>query len=268
MKKIGIIADSPVSDHDETRKIQTINIFLQCRPEGQMVQGVPGESFNGYGNAGIIHEKPHLNNREFPLFFTDAHLALSLFDDVTFFIQNILVGFTDLKIEVCHIIIDDLRGTASLFHQVGVDAPDDLIFMVCDKTESIINVVRVKVTQDRFVVIPVLADGCTFRSRIEEASENEQFRKAIDIILQFRESFVGGEERIQTQFLQDPFHEDMGKELWMAKTVGAALVDGEPVGLCLVFTVAIRFEFWNKRGPGFKRSFQALYIVGLSIIKP
>ena len=40
------------------------------------------------------------------------------------------------------------------------------------------------------ILIPVLADGCRFGSRIEKAAENQEFREAVNIILKFCKSFI------------------------------------------------------------------------------
>ena len=54
----------------------------------------------------------------------------------------------------------------------------------------------------------------------------------------------------------------------MPKTVGTALVYGEMISFSSFFPFAIGEEVRDEGGAGFKRSFQALYIVGLPIIKP
>ena len=53
--------------------------FFQGRTERQVVKGVAGESFNGNGDAGVIHKKPHLDDGKPALFFADPHLALPFF---------------------------------------------------------------------------------------------------------------------------------------------------------------------------------------------
>ncbi len=77
----------------------------------------------------VVYEQPHLDNGKLALFLADAHLAQSSFYDISFFIQDILIRRSDLEIEVCYIIIDDLRGAACLFYKVCVDAADDFVFI-------------------------------------------------------------------------------------------------------------------------------------------
>ena len=79
MKKILVITDSAVCNHDKAGKIQSVNVFFQGRTERQVVKGVAGESFNGNGDAGVIHKKPHLDDGKPAFFFADPHLALPFF---------------------------------------------------------------------------------------------------------------------------------------------------------------------------------------------
>lgn len=92
----------------------------------------------------------------------DAHLALSLFHYISIFIKDIPVRPADLKIEVGHVIINDLRGAAGFSDKVCVDPSDDLVFVVMDKVQGVKDIVRVVLREDRFKIILILADGGGF----------------------------------------------------------------------------------------------------------
>ena len=153
MKEVWVIADTPVRDEDKTGKIQAVDILFQTFSQGQVVQGVAGEGLDGDGDALIVHEQPHLNNGEFAFFLADAHPAQSFFQDISLFIQDILIRRSDLEIEVCYIIIDDLRGAACLFYKVCVDAADDFVFIGKKEVQGVENIVRVMGSKDRLIVI-------------------------------------------------------------------------------------------------------------------
>ena len=124
-----------------------------------MVKGIAGEGFDRDRNPLVVHEQPHLDNGKLALFLADAHLAQSFFYDVSFFIQDILIRRSDLEIEVCYIIIDDLRGAAGLFYKVSVDAADDFVFIGKEEVQGIEDIVRVVWAKDRLIVIFILPNS-------------------------------------------------------------------------------------------------------------
>ena len=121
-----------------------------------MVKGIAGEGFDRDRNPLVVHEQPHLDNGKLALFLADAHLARSFFYDVSFFIQDILIRRSDLEIEVCYIIIDDLRGAACLFYKVCVDAADDFVFIGKKEIQGVEDIIRVMGSKDRLIVIFIL----------------------------------------------------------------------------------------------------------------
>ena len=157
MKEVWVIADTPVRDEDKTGKIQAVDILFQTFSQGQVVQGVARESLNGNGNAVIIHEQPHLDDGKLAFFLAYAHLAEAFFQDTAFFVQNILIRFPDLKVEVSHIVINDLRRAVRFFNKVCVDTADDPVFIVGDEIQGIKDVIRIMGAKDRFKVILILA---------------------------------------------------------------------------------------------------------------
>ena len=65
VQKILIITDPAVRDHDKAGKIQSVDVLFQGRAECEVVKRVSGEGFDGNGDTGIIHKKPHLDDRKF-----------------------------------------------------------------------------------------------------------------------------------------------------------------------------------------------------------
>ncbi len=166
MEQVRAAADPPVTNQDKAGKFQAVDILFQRRTQGQMVQGISREGFDGNGNPAVIHKESHLDDRELALFLADAHFALSFFDYVSLPVKDIVIRPVDLKIEIGHIIINDLRGTSGFFDKVRIDPADDLILIVIDKVQGIKNIVRVVLCEDRFKIIPVLPDRGGFGGRI------------------------------------------------------------------------------------------------------
>lgn len=110
----------PVSDQDEAGKIQVIHVLFLGRTQGKMIQSVSRERFYRNGDAIIIHEETHLDDRKFAFFFTDAHFSEPFFKHISLGIQDIIIGIFNLKIEVCHIIIDDLWGAVGFFNKICI----------------------------------------------------------------------------------------------------------------------------------------------------
>ena len=157
MEKVRITTDPPVRDEDEAGEAHAVDVVLQGPPQSQVIQGVAGEGLDGDGDALIVHEQSHLDNGELPFLLADAVLALSLLQDVPFFIQDVLIRLPDLEIKVGHIIINDVRGTAGLFYKVCVDAADYLIFIGKKEVQGIKYIVRVVGAEDRLIIVLVLA---------------------------------------------------------------------------------------------------------------
>ena len=127
-----------------------------------MVQGVSREGFDGNGDPAVIHKESHLDDREFAFFFADAHFPQPFFDYISILVKDIVIRPGHLKIEVGHIIINDLGGTAGFFDKVRIDPADNFILIVIDKVQGIKNIVRVVLREDRFKIIPVLPDSGGF----------------------------------------------------------------------------------------------------------
>ena len=71
--------------------------------------------------------------------------TLAFFYEIPIFIESIFIGLPDLEIEVCDIIIDDLRGTVRLFYQIGIDPADDFIFVIRNEVQGVVNIVRIEI---------------------------------------------------------------------------------------------------------------------------
>lgn len=97
--------------------------------------------------------------------------------------------------------------------------------------------------------------------------EKEQLCKAVDIVLQLCEAFIGREEGIKPQLFKDVFQEHMGEEPGMAETVRAALLYGEAVVFCLSCGMAVGFKSRDQGGSCLKGFLEALHIAGLPVIK-
>ena len=107
----------------------------------------------------------------------------------------------DLKIKVCHIIIDEFWRPSGFFDQIGIDAPDDFVLVGSNTIQGIVNIVRIEpFIKNGFVIIAVLSYRGRFGSRIKESAKDKKFGKAIDIVFQFGKSLIGRKERIQPQF--------------------------------------------------------------------
>ena len=202
-----------------------------------------------------------------PFFLADAILPLPLFNKVPLFIQDIFIRILYFIIEVCDIIIDDFRGTTRLFNKVCIDSSDNLVFVIRNERERIVNIIRIKVFQDRLIIIIILTDSGTFGSRVQEPAKNQEFGKAIDIVLYFSKSLIGREEVAQAEFFQDPLQQKMAEKLRVAEAVRAAFTNGKAICFNRVFRRTIRKERRNKGISRLKRFFQALNIVRLTIIK-
>ena len=167
MEQVRVAADPPVADQDKAGKFQAVDILFQCRTQGQMVEGVSREGFDGDGYPAVIHKESHLDDREFAFFFADPHLTQSFFDYVSIPVRDIVIRPGDLKIEVGYIIVNDLGGTSGFFDKVRIDPADDLVLIIMDKVQGVKNIVRVALREDRFKIIPVLPDGGGFGGGIQ-----------------------------------------------------------------------------------------------------
>ncbi len=68
-----------------------------------------------------------------PFFFADTVFSQALINDVTFLIKDVIICTFSLIIEVCHIIINNFRGTTCFFNEVCVNPAYDPIFIIGDK---------------------------------------------------------------------------------------------------------------------------------------
>ena len=104
-----------------------------------------------------------------------------------------------------------------LFYKICIDAPYDLILVFIKKGQGVINIIRIKtVRKDRFMIIEVLSYGSTFRCGIQKAPEDQEFCKAVNIILKFGKSLVGREEGVKAELFQDSFQKYMRKKSGMS----------------------------------------------------
>ena len=81
--KILIITDPAVCNHDKAGKIQSVDVLFSSRAECEMVKRVSGEGFDGNGDTGIIHKKPHLDDRKFSLFLAYTDFTLAFFQEIS-----------------------------------------------------------------------------------------------------------------------------------------------------------------------------------------
>ena len=166
-----------------------------------MIQSIAGERFNGDWKSAVIHKQSHLYDRKFSLFLAYTKLSLAFFYYVSLIIQNVIIRILDLKIKVCHIIIDEFWRPSGFFDQIGIDAPDDFVLVGSNTIQGIVNIVRIEpFIKNGFVIIAVLSYRGRFGSRIKESAKDKKFGKAIDIVFQFGKSLIGRKERIQPQF--------------------------------------------------------------------
>lgn len=142
-----------------------------------MIQGIARESFNGDGDALIVHKQPHLDNGELPFFLTDTAFALPFLYDISFLVKDVLIRSPDLKIEVGRIIIDDLRRAVCLFDKACVDAADNLILIVKKEIQGVKDVVRVVEAKDRLIVILILTDGSGLGGGVKSLPKKSSFAK-------------------------------------------------------------------------------------------
>lgn len=200
MEKVRVIADPPVGNEDEAGKPHVIYVLFQCCAQGEVIQGVAGEGFNGDGKAAVVHKEAHLDDGEFAFLLADAHLTQPFFQDISFLIQDVLIRLFDLEIEVGDIVVNDFRGPSGFPDEVRVDPPDDPVLVVIDEIQRVIDVVRVVFPKNRFTVILVLTDSGTFGSRVQEPAKDEEFGKAVNVKLNLRKVLIRREKSIQPQF--------------------------------------------------------------------
>ncbi len=138
-----------------------------------------------------------------------------------------LIHSYQICISLGDIIIDDLRGAAGFLNEAGIHTADNAVPIISDKGKGVIDIVRIKVFKDGVIVVIILPCGSSLGGGMKQTSENQEFKKAVDIVLKLSKALIGSKKTHKAEFFEDPFQEEMGKEFGMAEAVGAALADRE-----------------------------------------